>query len=199
MGQEEQPAAKVRKPDEDGSCRTPGEREERDADNDCPGDLLSPIGRLDFAGRPIWRGCRGDKAAARRRRRRRCRPRSGRTVRAACCSAPASGGTKASQTAACATHVHAGFLSRMQLNQTLRTRARTGSAGRAWLSDRLGSPRLDESLPNFPRPVLDRGRDGGCSKIIWTIEDWGQVLGDTAAAGAILDRFLHHAEAMPLT
>jgi DNA replication protein DnaC len=27
------------------------------------------------------------------------------------------------------------------------------------------------------------------------MEDWGQVLGDTAAAGAILDRFLHHAEA----
>jgi DNA replication protein DnaC len=26
------------------------------------------------------------------------------------------------------------------------------------------------------------------------LEDWGQVLGDTAAAGAILDRFLHHAE-----
>ncbi len=26
------------------------------------------------------------------------------------------------------------------------------------------------------------------------LEDWGQLLGDTAAAGAILDRFLHHAE-----
>lgn len=26
------------------------------------------------------------------------------------------------------------------------------------------------------------------------LEDWGQVLGDTAAAGAILDRFLHHAD-----
>jgi DNA replication protein DnaC len=25
------------------------------------------------------------------------------------------------------------------------------------------------------------------------LEDWGQVLGDTAAARAILDRFLHHA------
>ena len=30
------------------------------------------------------------------------------------------------------------------------------------------------------------------------IEDWGQVLGDTAAAGAILDRFLHHAEVIRL-
>lgn len=30
------------------------------------------------------------------------------------------------------------------------------------------------------------------------LEDWGQVLGDTAAAGAILDRFLHHAEIIQL-
>jgi DNA replication protein DnaC len=30
------------------------------------------------------------------------------------------------------------------------------------------------------------------------LEDWGKVLGDTAAAGAILDRFLHHAEIIKL-
>jgi len=30
------------------------------------------------------------------------------------------------------------------------------------------------------------------------VEDWGQLLGDTAAAGAILDRFLHHAEIIKL-
>ena len=30
------------------------------------------------------------------------------------------------------------------------------------------------------------------------MEDWDQVLGDTAAAGAILDRFLHHAEVIRL-
>ena len=30
------------------------------------------------------------------------------------------------------------------------------------------------------------------------LEDWGRVLGDTAAAGAILDRFLHHAEIIRL-
>ena len=30
------------------------------------------------------------------------------------------------------------------------------------------------------------------------MEDWGQVLGDTAAAGALLDRFLHHAEIIRL-
>ena len=31
-----------------------------------------------------------------------------------------------------------------------------------------------------------------------TLEDWGQVLGDTAAAGAILDSFLHYAEVIRL-
>jgi DNA replication protein DnaC len=30
------------------------------------------------------------------------------------------------------------------------------------------------------------------------LEDWGKVLGDTAAAGAILDRFLHHSEIIKL-
>jgi DNA replication protein DnaC len=30
------------------------------------------------------------------------------------------------------------------------------------------------------------------------LEDWAQVLGDTAAAGALLDRFLHHAEIIRL-
>ena len=30
------------------------------------------------------------------------------------------------------------------------------------------------------------------------LEDWGQVLGDVAAAGALLDRFLHHAEIVRL-
>jgi DNA replication protein DnaC len=30
------------------------------------------------------------------------------------------------------------------------------------------------------------------------LEDWGKMLGDTAAAGAILDRFLHHAEVIKL-
>ena len=30
------------------------------------------------------------------------------------------------------------------------------------------------------------------------IEDWGQLLGDTAATGAMLDRFLHHADVVQL-
>lgn len=31
------------------------------------------------------------------------------------------------------------------------------------------------------------------------LEDWGQIFGDTAAAGAILDRFLHHADVVQIT
>lgn len=30
------------------------------------------------------------------------------------------------------------------------------------------------------------------------VEDWGKILGDNAAAGVILDRFLHHAEIIKL-
>jgi len=29
-------------------------------------------------------------------------------------------------------------------------------------------------------------------------EEWGKLLGDVPAAGAILDRFLHHAEVVPM-
>ena len=31
------------------------------------------------------------------------------------------------------------------------------------------------------------------------IEDWGKLIGDVPSAGAILDRFLHHAEIIPIT
>ena len=31
------------------------------------------------------------------------------------------------------------------------------------------------------------------------IEDWGKLIGDVPAAGAILDRFLHHAQIIPIT
>jgi DNA replication protein DnaC len=50
--------------------------------------------------------------------------------------------------------------------------------------------------PIYPAQVIGR-----CAIILTTnrpLEDWGQVLGDTAAAGAILDRFLHHAEVIQL-
>ncbi|MBT7841032.1 MAG: ATP-binding protein, partial [Lentisphaerae bacterium] len=30
------------------------------------------------------------------------------------------------------------------------------------------------------------------------IEEWGKLIGDVPAAGAILDRFLHHAEIVPM-
>jgi DNA replication protein DnaC len=31
------------------------------------------------------------------------------------------------------------------------------------------------------------------------IEEWGKLIGDVPAAGAILDRFLHHAEVISIT
>ena len=31
------------------------------------------------------------------------------------------------------------------------------------------------------------------------IEEWGKLIGDVPAAGAILDRFLHHAEVIAIT
>ena len=31
------------------------------------------------------------------------------------------------------------------------------------------------------------------------IEDWGKLIGDVPAAGAILDRFLHHAQIIAIT
>ena len=31
------------------------------------------------------------------------------------------------------------------------------------------------------------------------LEDWGKLIGDVPAAGAILDRFLHHAEVINIT
>ena len=53
---------------------------------------------------------------------------------------------------------------------------------------------------NAPDEVFVRRYEKGA--IILTtnrpMEDWGQVLGDTAAAGAILDRLLHHAEVIRL-
>jgi len=41
-------------------------------------------------------------------------------------------------------------------------------------------------------------REGSLDRRNRRLEDWGQVLGDTAAARAILDRFLHHAEIIRL-
>ena len=64
----------------------------------------------------------------------------------------------------------------------------------------LGMKRLPPTAAEDLLEVFVRRYEKGA--IILTtnrpLEDWGQVLGDTAAAGAILDRFLHHAEVIRL-
>lgn len=64
----------------------------------------------------------------------------------------------------------------------------------------LGMHRLPSTAAEDLLEVFTRRYEQGA--IILTtnrpLEDWGQVLGDTAVAGAILDRFLHHAEIIRL-
>ncbi|MBM4431528.1 MAG: ATP-binding protein, partial [Chloroflexi bacterium] len=64
----------------------------------------------------------------------------------------------------------------------------------------LGMKRLPPTAAEDLLEIVVRRYEKGA--IIMTtnrpLEDWGQVLGDTAAAGAILDRFLHHAEVIRL-
>jgi DNA replication protein DnaC len=64
----------------------------------------------------------------------------------------------------------------------------------------LGMKRLPPTAAEDLLEIVVRRYEKGA--IIMTtnrpLEDWGQVLGDTAAAGAILDRFLHHAEIIRL-
>lgn len=64
----------------------------------------------------------------------------------------------------------------------------------------LGMRRLPPSAAEDLLEVFVRRYEKG--SIIVTsnrpLEDWGKLLGDTAAAGAILDRFLHHAEVIKL-
>lgn len=64
----------------------------------------------------------------------------------------------------------------------------------------LGMRRLPPNAAEDLLEVFVRRYERG-SIILTTnrpLEDWGQVLGDTATAGAILDRFLHHAEVIRL-
>ena len=64
----------------------------------------------------------------------------------------------------------------------------------------LGMKRLPPTAAEDLLEVVIRHYEKGA--IIMTtnrpLEDWGQVLGDTAATGAILDRFLHHAKVIRL-
>ena len=64
----------------------------------------------------------------------------------------------------------------------------------------LGMRKLPASAAEDLLEVFVRRYEHG-SIILTTnrpLEDWGQVLGDTAAAGALLDRFLHHVEIVKL-
>ena len=66
--------------------------------------------------------------------------------------------------------------------------------------DDLGMRRLPPTAAEDLLEVVTHRYEQGA--IILTtnrpLEDWGQILGDTAAASAILDRFLHHAEIIRL-
>lgn len=78
--------------------------------------------------------------------------------------------------------------------------ARLGKVDLLVLED-LGMRRLPPTAAeDLLEVVMNRYEKG--SIILTTnrpLEDWGQVLGDTATAGAILDRFLHHAEVIKLS
>mgnify|MGYP000857683566 FL=1 len=69
------------------------------------------------------------------------------------------------------------------------------------LIEDLGMKRLAPGAAEYLLEVVYR-RYERRSTVITTnrpVEDWGKVLGDVAAAGAILDRFLHHAEVISIT
>lgn len=64
----------------------------------------------------------------------------------------------------------------------------------------LGMRRLPSTAAEDLLEVFTRRYETGAILVSSNrpLEDWGQVLGDTAAAGALLDRFLHHAEIIRL-
>jgi DNA replication protein DnaC len=64
----------------------------------------------------------------------------------------------------------------------------------------LGMRRLPSTAAEDLLEVFTRRYETGAILVSSNrpVEDWGQVLGDTAAAGALLDRFLHHAEIIRL-
>jgi DNA replication protein DnaC len=66
--------------------------------------------------------------------------------------------------------------------------------------DDLGMRKLPATAAEDFLELITRRYETGATIITSNrpVEDWGQVLGDNAAAGAILDRFLHHAEIIKL-
>ena len=63
----------------------------------------------------------------------------------------------------------------------------------------LGMRRLPATAAEDLLEVFTRRYEIGATVVSSNrpIEDWGQLLGDTAATGAMLDRFLHHADDRP--
>jgi DNA replication protein DnaC len=64
----------------------------------------------------------------------------------------------------------------------------------------LGMRRLPATAAEDLLEVFTRRYEIGATVVSSNrpIEDWGQLLGDTAATGAMLDRFLHHADVVQL-
>jgi DNA replication protein DnaC len=64
----------------------------------------------------------------------------------------------------------------------------------------LGMRRLPSTAAEDLLEIFTRRYEVGATVVSPNrpIEDWGQILGDTAAAGAMLDRFLHHADVVQL-
>jgi len=64
----------------------------------------------------------------------------------------------------------------------------------------LGMRRLPATAAEDLLEVFTRRYEVGATVVSSNrpIEDWGQLLGDTAATGAMLDRFLHHADLVQL-
>ena len=64
----------------------------------------------------------------------------------------------------------------------------------------LGMRRLPPTAAEDLLEILTRRYEVGATVISSNrpLDDWGEILGDTAAAGAMLDRFLHHAEIIQL-
>jgi DNA replication protein DnaC len=65
----------------------------------------------------------------------------------------------------------------------------------------LGMRRLPGTAAEDILEVFTRRYEVGATILTTNrpVEDWGQILGDNAAAGALLDRFLHHAEIVRLS
>jgi DNA replication protein DnaC len=67
--------------------------------------------------------------------------------------------------------------------------------------DDMGMKQLPRNSGEYLFEVIMR-RYGNRSTVMTSnrpLEDWGKLLGDVPAAGAILDRFLHHAEIIQIT